>query len=66
MARMKVLRLPTEAELDNTIVEAHTFLDVFNKKSVSGFIAEVERIDDDCVDLDGWIIEKADWFIVED
>jgi len=64
MAIMKLLRLPTESELDLTTMEAHTFLDAFNTKLISGFSAEVEE-QEDCVILDGWIISKADWFVVE-
>jgi hypothetical protein len=65
MALMTLLRLPTEAELEETCVEAHAFLDAFCENSVSGFTAKVE-VDGENVILGEWSIAKADWFVVED
>lgn len=57
-------RLPTEAELDDSIIEASTFLDAFQKNSTAPFVAEVEIIEGG-VELDGWAINNADWFQVK-
>jgi len=58
-------RLPTEAELDDVGVEAHTFLDAFQQNSTTPFVAEVEKIEGG-VKLDGWAISQEEWFRVED
>lgn len=65
MALMVLLRLPTETEMDAAGVEPHTFLDAFNKHSVSPFIAKIKK-SGDYIDLDGWKLKKADWFQVVD
>lgn len=65
MTLMILLRLPTEDELDRTNVEAHTFLEAFNKNTVSPFIAKVKN-KGNCVELDGWDVINADWFKVID
>ena len=67
MALMVLKRLPTDQELSqNAGNEAHAFLDAFNNKSVSGFIAEVDvelNVDGNkVIDLDGWRFSQADWF----
>lgn len=61
MALMVLVRLPTESELESTSMEAHTFLDTFNKHAVSPFVAKV-NMQDGCAELDGWLIGTADWF----
>lgn len=66
MALMILNRVPTEAELEQTGgMEAHAFLNSFNNMAVSGFVADVEK-KGDSVNLDGWLIPKADWFSVVD
>jgi len=65
MALMVLLRLPTEAELDATTLEAHTFLDVFNENAVSPFKARVKKMRNG-VQLGGWNIGNAEWFAIEE
>lgn len=60
---MVLLRLPTEVELDKAGVEAHTFLDAFNKNAESPFISKVKK-KGHCVVLDEWDVINADWFNV--
>lgn len=43
MALMVIVRLPTERDLELTNMEAHTFLDAFNKHAVSPFVAKVKK-----------------------
>ncbi|GBO89140.1 hypothetical protein [Marinobacter salsuginis] len=65
MALMVLKRLPTEAELEKTSVEPHSFLNAFNNMHVSDFVADVEDKGEHVL-LDGWHIQKADWFAVVD
>lgn len=66
MKVMKLNRLPNEKELDKSSVEAHSFLDSFNKKAVTPFEAEVKDNGDGHVQLGDWDIAPADWFKVVD
>lgn len=61
MALMILLRLPTERELERAGVEAHTFLDEFNKSAVAPFVAKVQS-GDQCAILNEWRIANSDWF----
>jgi hypothetical protein len=63
MALMVLLRLPTEEELHSTTMEAHTFMEAFNKHAVSAFTARVEDKGDHVL-LDEWQIAKGKWFDV--
>ncbi len=64
MALMVLLRLPTAEDLEAAGgVEAHFFLESFNKSAVSPFIARVNN-EDGSVILDELYIKHSDWFEV--
>ena len=63
MALMTLLRLPTEAELEQYEIGVEGFYDDFNANTVAPFTAKVE-MNGDSVDLNGYTIPKSDWFTV--
>lgn len=63
MALMKLTRLPTESELDRQSMDFEGFYQAFISKTVEPFTAKVETRGNK-VDLGGYSISMADWFIV--
>ena len=60
MAYMVLKRIPSQNELE---IEIHSFFESFNENAVEPFIAKVE-FDGEQVEIDGWLINKADWFSI--
>jgi ribosomal protein L25 (general stress protein Ctc) len=61
MALMVLRRFPTKEELHSTAMEAHTFIEAFNKHAISAFTARVEDKGDHVL-LDKLQIAKGEWF----
>lgn len=63
MALMKLLQLPTEAELDNLEIDFEGFFQEFNANTVAPLTAKVQ-VKGDSVDLGGYTLPKSEWFTV--
>jgi hypothetical protein len=65
MALMKLLALPTEAELERQSIDFEGFFQEFNALTVAPLTARV-TVSGESVNLNGYKINKSPWFTIVD